>query len=154
MRAVLARPEGGLIAAGHVKVEGGASGLLVALDDGGRELWRRQYGSSGYERFKGAVRLNDGWLLLGTTHDQNTQGWMLYVDARGEQRWERKAGGSSYDVLYSAAVVEDGVVAVGQTSGETDNHGWALKVDFDGEVLWQRRLEGVDLSVRDLGERR
>ena len=83
---------------------------LVQLDDTGKILWKKRYGTRGSELATGITRLEGGdLLLLGTTETEEdsygaskgkTDIILLRISERGKILWRARFGGSETELAY------------------------------------------------------
>jgi hypothetical protein len=102
------------------------------------EQWRQTYGGSGDDMFSDVVRTDDGgYLLVGWTARETTDGWVMKVDGEGEREWERTLGGSGTDRLWGVVRTDTGYLLAGRTDADGAT-GWIVEMDGDGEVREER----------------
>jgi hypothetical protein len=103
------------------------------------EQWRQTYGADGDDIFADLVRTEDGgYLLVGWTERETTEGWVLKIDGEGERVWERTLGGAGTDRFWGVATTDNGYLLAGRTDAEGATSGWVLELDSDGEVREER----------------
>ena len=169
LRAAVALPDGGLLAAGHTErpAEGAADqapnrdAWVVRTDGLGRLLWQRSYGGRGADAARALLLLPDGgFILAGETNSPDLPGaatrggtdvWVLRLDARGALLWQRTYGGSLNDGAWAALLQPEGsIVLAGGTAsadgemppgrGRTD--GLLMLLNPDGSLRWRRTFGG------------
>jgi hypothetical protein len=97
--AVAQTPDGGVVGVGFV-VESGKvemhnwDGLIVKLDAGGAELWRRTIGGSRRDEFTGVVAASDGSMFVagytGSQGQDDWAPWLMHLSSTGELIGEAK----------------------------------------------------------------
>jgi hypothetical protein len=104
------------------------------------EQWRQTYGADGDDMFSDLVRTEDGgYLVVGWTQRETTEGWVVKIDGEGEREWERTLGGSGTDRFWGVAETEDGYLLAGRTDGDGGTTtAWLVELNADGEVREER----------------
>lgn len=107
----------------------GADSFLAKYDPDGRQLWRRQFGSTGDEVTYGvATDAHGNTVLCGYTDGPlggpnigGSDGWIAEYDSTGAQVWARLIGTVDTDQVFACATNASGdVFAAGGTDGDLD----------------------------------
>lgn len=131
---------------------------LLLLDESGRLLWQKNYGSPGEDRMNALAQTFDGGYLLSgyttTGGSGKKDGWLLRVDAQGDTLWQKTAGGPQDDVLNDVLQTADGgVAAAGSIQTKTGTQMWIYRTYADGQLRWQQTFGGPGHSeARALAE--
>jgi hypothetical protein len=149
--AVLALPDGGVLATGAYGADG--QGWVLRLDAKGALLWEKRYGGTGYDVFNAVTRLGaGGFIAAGTTRSKGPVGgaaWVMRMDDRGEPVWERLLtpvkGASANSVL---ALADGGLLVAGGSVvepglGMDKERAWIARLAADGTVLWTKVFDGT-----------
>jgi hypothetical protein len=162
--AVLAEPDGGVVAAG-TSVNRGAAGdadgrlwILKAAKDGGilwSHVWECSDLSDGLNRTGRVLAAPGGGYLLASTlkpRDRTeSYAFLARLGPDGSLVWEKKFGGAglggaalSFKIRNACAAGADGFMAVGSVSSEPGRETdlWAARFDWEGRLVWQRRYGG------------
>lgn len=121
----------GTAGASNKHVKGDA--WMVKTDVSGSVDWERRYAEGSGSAFYGAVALDDGYLVVGSSNDGG--GLVVRVDDEGEERWNASHGTVVGDVLE----VDDGFLLSGGDLGGGSLKTWVGKVDYGGTLDWQRK---------------
>ena len=134
---------------------GGFDAWLAKFDSSGRELWRKQLGSSEWDFCWSVVVDASGSIsATGRTkgdlagHNQGDyDAWLAKFDGRGALLWKNQIGTTRSDSSRSLAVDRAGAVYVaGRTAGDLagTNQGlydvWLAKFDSAGAEVWRKQL--------------
>lgn len=167
-------PDGGFILQGiTVSANGDATGnhgnydlLVVKTDPDGNTLWKKLYGSTGFENTGNILNTSDGGYLMGGTCGANngdvsgnhgsTDYWIVKLDNAGNIQWQKSYGGSNSENLYNIKETSDGgYIAIGNsTSIDGDisgNYGnldtWVIKISSSGILQWQKNYGGTGIDL-------
>jgi hypothetical protein len=144
--AILALPDGFVLAGEHVGLGGVADGWVARLDATGQLLWDRSFGGTAADLLYAAARLPDGGLALVGAADNpgvGTDLWALALDPKGYLRWQQQgASGGSGGRIVQGLVTRGGLdlVAAGQQGSFGPNggssSGFLVAFDALGRSLW------------------
>jgi subtilisin-like proprotein convertase family protein len=135
---------------------------IAKRDANGEEIWKRQFGTVGYDAAtavavgaSGNVYLT-GWTdgVLGDGSNTGRDAWIAKYDSNGELLWKRQLGAAAnsssagYDLSKGAVAVgsDDSIYLTGFTYGSLNgtNQGeadaWVAKYNSDGTEAWVRQL--------------
>lgn len=136
---------------------GGQDVFLIRLNDTGKVVWAKSYGSSGTEKgysIKVDQTADSGFAITAVTTGFSAQGEDLYflkLDKNGVVQKQKKLGGTGTD--YGRVVLQssDGNFLVGGTSGSSPKSGaqdaYVIKLDTAGDTLWTRKFGFAGLST-------
>lgn len=103
------------------------------------EEWRETYGGEGDDIFADLVRTADGgYLLVGWSERETTEGWVVKIDGDGAKQWERTLGGSGTDRFWGVVSTEEGYLLAGRTDTESGPEGWVVELGPEGEPQAER----------------
>lgn len=157
--AVAAGADGSIYVGGYTKGElGGANAgdkdvFLAKLDQEGKQIWLRQFGSAGEEKGMALAVSGDGVYLAGMTAgalgDQvgGVDGFVARFDHDGTRTWAKQFGTEQADEFW--AMVSDGsggVLLTGYTAGDFagelagDKDLIVARVDQTGAVVWKDQV--------------
>jgi hypothetical protein len=131
---------------------------------GGKELWTRQFGSSGVDQVLAISADEGGVTVVGSTDGrlpkQEAVGGLDLFAARfgprGRQLWVRQLGTKGDDRATAVVTVPGGAYVAGSTTGRLggDRRGvtdaFLLHLDADGDVVWVRQF-GTDRAEEVTG---
>jgi hypothetical protein len=141
---------GGFIVAGSSQSGQNDDALLVKIDEGGNELWRKVFGGDGGDGVSSIVATPDGgYLFVGSTSSYSVGGrndydiYMVKLDGNGNQQWMRTYGGSDWDQASHVALAHDGgYIIAGWTAsseyGAVARDVLLVKTDPQGDKQWHR----------------
>ena len=157
--------EGNLAATNH----GGADVFLGRYNDGGQQLWIRQFGSDGKDLPWGMAPAGDGgFYVAGTTEGQLAEGeyqggkdaFVARYSASGERLWIHQIGTGGDEQGWAVAAGGDGTAYLGgSTSGRLVDgahqgleDAFVAAFDDTGDLLWigQKGTPGKD-EIKGLG---
>jgi hypothetical protein len=117
-------------------------GWIVRTDFQGNKLWNKTYEEKISCEIRNAVKINNGFLLVGNKFSLNgdSEGWLLRIDESGNVLWSETLGESGINRIFSATVTTNGYVLVGFVYpwGSINSKAWMIKTDTDGKVQWNR----------------
>ncbi|MEI2698606.1 MAG: hypothetical protein V9E94_09710 [Microthrixaceae bacterium] len=134
-------PSGGAI--------GGGDALMMQVDDAGRPVWARQFGSGLLDAALGVTGVPDGdGIVVGFT-DGDLEGptnggrdaFISRFDPSGNQRWVTQIGSAGSDVLRCVAVTGEArrgdlrFAAAGTTDGDVDLDGPAVNAGMNDALV-------------------
>jgi hypothetical protein len=152
LEALLAMPDGGLVAAGYSDSvlgdrHSGAYGLsdawVVRLNSSGDLLWERSFGGGLYDRAKSVAMTSDGGFIVGASSSSSFNGnknspnfgktdyWLIRLDGDGNKIWDRSFGGLEEDYLQTVLQTSDGGFLLAGTSGSRPG-GTKTSTNFSG----------------------
>ena len=125
---------------------GSSDAWLIKVDENGNEIWNRTYGGDGEDFGFSILKLNDGYLIVGSTSSYGKNGssdaWLIKVDENGNEIWNRTYGGDGEDQFRAGKISTDGnIFLAGLTSSYGKNSsmdGWLMEVDQKGIEKWNR----------------
>lgn len=128
----------GVAGSGNVKVEPA------------KLIWEKTYGGSGDDRAFSAAKVDDGFLVVGSSKSlkvDETVGWVLRLNSIGEVVWNWTFSVEDGSEFRQVLSLTDGFLLVGNVfklSGDVD--GYVLRTDSEGRLMWNITLgsEGVD----------
>lgn len=111
--------DGYFIMAGYTESSGLGKGdaWLVKTDEHGREIWKKDFGSTGQDAFRELVLLPDGTVLAAGFKNDSRGGDIWLVNIREQEIvWEQELGRGNFESVQSMALMPDGgAVLVGNT---------------------------------------
>ncbi|WP_293262105.1 MULTISPECIES: S8 family serine peptidase [unclassified Microcoleus] len=152
--------------AGNIYTVGRTSGNLAGSNQGiydawiskynsaGEQIWKRQFGTAGYDAARGVAVDNEGNTYAigwtdgegGNTSDRNS--WIIKFDSNGNEIWKKQLGTLNDDVSNGAiSIGSDGSICIvgrttnnlpGISQGSTD--AWAAKYDSNGNLIWTKQI--------------
>jgi hypothetical protein len=141
--------EGGYLVVGSStsQIPNITSAWVLKLNYSGDAVWNRTFFESAGSEFRYAMRLEDGFLLVGNVFraSGDQDGYVVKICDDGTPVWNVTIGGPDLDKLFSAARTnDDGFVLVGLTHswGAGSSDVWAIKIDGKGNVLWNKTCGG------------
>jgi hypothetical protein len=136
---------------------------LIKYDNTGKQLWTRQFGSSGSDESKGVTTDSNGNIYLtgktkgdlAGTNAGDLDGWIAKYNSDGDRIWTKQFGTYSSD--YSEGITTDSsgnIYLTGMTGGNLAGNfagyldGWVAKYNSDGDRIWIQQFGGSfsDLS--------
>ena len=159
--AIIQTFDGGYLMAGYSEASTGSdnvspagkNGWLLKVDEKGRTLWSRFYGSSGNDEFKDVIATDDGGFIAIGEKDQKP--WILKLDAQGNVIWEETTPCAGQPTFARAGTLgKDGILYVtGYTSEENKNYLFLSTYDAEGHLVGDYKVyrdmprEGNDLTL-------
>lgn len=135
--------EGHFLLAGYTESSGMGKGdaWLIKTDERGREIWRKEFGTTGRDLFQSLVLLPDGSVLAAGYKNDARSGdiWLAKIDEQ-QLIWEQELGHGQFEAVKSMALMPDGgAVLVGnsQKSSLSDKGNvYVLRTLPDGNQSW------------------
>jgi len=137
-----------------------SEGWIFKLNEDGEVLWHQCYGGSDIELFRGILELDDGYIILGSSHSNDldlpgnyglSDVWILKIDKDGDLLWSKNYGGSKWDYFYRIFKNENNTFTIFCLTNSTDynvqgnNSGtvsdwvvWMIIIDENGNLLYQK----------------
>lgn len=121
--------------------------MLIHTDESGNELWKKTFGTQGWERvYDAALTKDSGVLIIGettNTSDGESDIYMVRTDKNGQLIWSQQMGSNGPDI--ATAVVHDNdttFIVCGQkyVSDSSMYKGWLARMDHHGNILWEKLL--------------
>ncbi|MBN2134150.1 MAG: hypothetical protein JW737_00315 [Acidobacteria bacterium] len=157
---IIKTADGNYVMMGSTNVESPTSGqnmdgmniILVKITESGQELWRKVYGSGGYDDGYGLTEAADGSLVV--TGEWDSRAGMFKTDANGNLLWSLKL-----DVLegtaYAVVETDEGdflILAESWRESYNSYRAFIARVDTSGNIIWDRSIsyDGFDLWPSDL----
>ena len=123
---------------------------IFSINDTGKLLWEKSYGSTGYDVFGGFYKTFDSGVILNggaenidgdvtSTHD-STGGadfWIVKINDTGAILWENTFGGSNGDTGSNVVQTIDSGYAV---IGGTKSNNWDVSGNHGSEDVWLLKL--------------
>ena len=143
---------------GHMASDdSGAKGWMILTDAIGRDVWKKEFGSSFTQSLDWVHAENDLFVSVGYQQDETTDPWLLVVDGQGEALVSKRWNDNAFTSLTTAVWNKKGndLIALGLSASTQDGHLdgdaglWSVRVNIDGTATWDRTARG-DLSA--LGE--
>jgi len=144
---------------------------VVKVANTGELLWEKSFGGSGIDIAYSAVRVNDGFIIVGDTRSTdgditNNNGeadfWIVKIDVEGNLVWEQSYGGTDFESARAIKPLNDGNFLVAGSSRSSDgdvseNNGendfWIIKINGEGSLLWEQSFGGSEIDFsRDIVE--
>jgi len=114
---------------------------LIRLDQAGTEIWQKTYGGSDEDFGRDIVKLNDGYLIGGSTRSNGSGDFDFYlikISESGDEIWQRTYGGPNKDRLDSLSYLAgDGFLLLGDTSTSKQRDVLLIKTDLQGNETWR-----------------
>jgi hypothetical protein len=136
---IIALVDGNYLLIGAKVLSGLDRGWLIKIDPDGEIIWQKTYihnGNTANEFYNGKELNNGDLALVGGTHDNDDNGWLVKTDSTGNILWQRKYNPTNdVDLLYALLPVSDsGFLLSGQTWNNSahNQEGWLIKVDSIG----------------------
>ncbi len=136
---------------------GGQDVFLIRMNDTGKVVWAKSYGSSGTEKgysIKVDQTRDSGFAITAVTTGFSAQGEDLYflkLDKHGTVQNQKKLGGAGTDYGRAVLQTSDGNYLVGGTSGSAPKSGaqdaYVIKLDTAGDTLWTRKFGFAGLTT-------
>jgi hypothetical protein len=135
--------DGHLILAGYTESAGLGKGdaWLIKTDENGKEIWKKDFGSTGKDAFLKLVLLPDGSVLAAGYKNDSRSGDIWLANIREEKLiWEKELGRGNFEAVKSMALMPDGgVVLVGNSQKSSlGDRGqvYVLRTKPDGSESW------------------
>jgi septum formation inhibitor MinC len=159
---------------GNVFVTGYTFGALAGVNQGERDawvakyspngtlLWKKQLGTSKYDRSNGVAADSSGNVFIsGTTlgalagdFKGRSDAWVAKLNTNGKFLWKKQLGTSSDDTSNGVATDSSGHVFIsGDTTGglaggnQGSNDAWVAKYSPNGTLLWKKQLGSPEIDV-------
>ncbi len=138
---------------------------LVKIDQNGKEVWQKSFGSKYKDVLKKVVELPSGEIVLagssnspmGASKNTVNRGladwWVLKLDTKGNSLWQKVFGEDGDDQLYSLLLTKDDNLLIGGNfrtyakDGSGDSDFVLKKIDFEGNILWENTYSEGDNDV-------
>lgn len=149
--------DGGFIIGSTYRVMGKEKITLVKTDRNTEVQWSKQYGGNGIDRLGSILKLNDGYLICGSTTSFGKGGMDVYlirVDVSGQVLWGKTFGDWNDQTGSAVTQTSDGNFLIAGTSTNpyqfmVDPDGWSInqndlyliKVNSNGDLLWNKRID-------------
>ncbi|NJM62287.1 MAG: hypothetical protein HC849_22125 [Oscillatoriales cyanobacterium RU_3_3] len=139
-------------------IAGSNQGLYDAwiskYDSTGKQIWKRQLGTTGYDAASGVAVDKDsnvyaiGWTDGESGNTSDRIGWVTKYDGNGNQIWKRQLPNSNYDISNGAiSLSSDGsIYIVGRTTvtapgtNQINTDALVAKYDSNGNPLWVKQI--------------
>lgn len=111
--------DGHLILAGYTESSGLGKGdaWLIKTDERGREVWKKDFGSTGEDAFRKLVLLPDGSVLAAGYKNGSRNGDIWLANIREQAVvWEKELGRGNFETVKSMALMPDGGVVLAGNS--------------------------------------
>jgi len=141
---------GYLVAGGSGSWRAGNNDLWVLkLDEQGKIVWQKTYGSDQWDYAAAVLPLADGGcVVVGGTQSfgaKDFDGWALKLDPHGQVLWQKMIGGDKEDRFYAILLTADqNYLIAGATAsfGAGSSDVWVVKLNPAGQILWQKTYGG------------
>jgi serine/threonine protein kinase/Tol biopolymer transport system component len=135
-------------------------------DEGGTEVWTRQFGTTGWDEvFGSTTNANDGIYLVGLTDGtldgQSSAGgkdaFIWKYDGAGSVVWTKQFGTTADENAEAVSVVGSDAYVVGRTFGTFagqasggNSDAFVSKIEGDGKLIWTRQFgaDGDDVAFQ------
>lgn len=121
---------------------------VAKLDSTGNVVWEKTYGGQYDDKPASAVKVSDGYIIVGSTTSSNTSGTdilAIRIDNSGNIIWQKTFGGSSGDNASKIIETQDGnyaIIGSTQSFNAQDFDFYLLKIDGSGNKLWDKLYGG------------
>jgi hypothetical protein len=131
--------------------------LFIKMDTLGNVLISKKIGTNFSEEAYRILKCNDdsGFLIIGSTTENNTDALIIKVNPNGEVLWNYRYGGLEAEILSDGIELENGNFVFTGTSfsfGNVSNDGdiWILSTDNLGNVIYSKNFGqfGTDRGKR------
>jgi hypothetical protein len=123
--------------------------------------WQQSYGGSDEDISQDMVKLQDGYLIIGSTSSADSPVsyshgswdiWIIRIDSLGNTLWEKTLGGSDIDFSWSAfqATGSPDIFILGgssSTDGDISSdpypgiyNNWLMKISENGDIIWNKKF--------------
>jgi len=146
---------------------GGTDYWLIKIDSAGNQIWDKDFGGSGYERFSDMAVFNNGDILLsgysnspasgdkteghfGSVYDNDI--WVIKLDSNGNKLWDKTIGGDSSESggyiailnnkIYLASSSFSGISGLKTENSKGGLDYWITKLDSSGNLIWDKTIGG------------
>ncbi|MFC7210554.1 hypothetical protein ACFQL3_08700 [Natronoarchaeum sp. GCM10025321] len=139
--------DGGYVIGGSTQsyATAGQDMWLLKTTGDGRVEWERTYDRSYTDMLEDIVRTrDDGYALVGTTLDEDTDCWIVMTDSDGTVDWEESMSRNGGVVGRSVIQKDDGgivIAGVSNNTGGQQKEGWLASLDAEGGMEWQRTYD-------------
>ncbi|MFC1851904.1 hypothetical protein ACFL27_17060 [candidate division CSSED10-310 bacterium] len=144
-RSVQLTSDGAFIMCGWLEDKSGHQSniFLLKIDDGGNELWSREYAPADHNQGYSVQQTADGgYIICGNSRFNDDDIFLMKSDNAGNEQWIRYFGGKDNDYGFYVQQTHDGGYIM---CGSGDRRGWLdteklilIKTDVWGNVLWYR----------------
>ncbi len=143
-----------------------SDGIIVKYDTNGNVVWKKNFGGTSGEYFRGGTSVSDGYIAVGYSY--STDGDLLNLhygttsyndaiivkyDVNGNIVWKKIYGGTTYDEFYDITPVQNGYITVGYSnSSDVDladvevkgsSDGTIVKYNTSGNIVWKKNFGGT-----------
>lgn len=158
--------DSGYILAGYTQSqgEGNKDCWLLKVDDTGKMLWEKTFGTPTSDAANQVVATTDGgYLMVGTHHESERQKkdgiisldfkhfvWVLKTDGDGKELWRKSMDCDDMVSINGLIKTTDGGFAVVANTKFKDKKYediWVLKLNKDGEKQWGKILKGESVDA-------
>ncbi len=153
--------DGGFLIMGYSRgfsLWGAGDLFFIKTDEGGNELWQKNYGASHDDYGMDMIECEDGSIVITGTksgfyndvqdnyrvHDADI--FMIKTDENGNELWQKTLGGTGHDFGCSITGANDGFFILGSTQsfGNGSFDMFLIKTDRDGNEEWHKTFGGDD----------
>lgn len=146
--AMKATPDGGAVLAGNTSSFGPGidndiwNMWLVKVDANGNKQWDSAIGSLQHDGAKDVIVLNDGYMVVGYTHDETNPGIGVYkLDLNGKLVWSKNYGHGIGQAITQTNDENFVIVAPSiLTMYDIATDIYMIKINSNGDILWERTL--------------
>ncbi|MBN1271483.1 MAG: hypothetical protein JXB26_04360 [Candidatus Aminicenantes bacterium] len=134
--------------------KGDQDAYLIKIDDEGKKLWEKTYGSEKFDMGHDIFETHDGNLAIIGYSKTNSKGendaWVMKVDVHGHVLWETVYGGEEEDRAVNGLQDKEGNFYI---TGYTKSYNasiwdlFLLKIDSHGETKWWRNHSGINADL-------
>ena len=147
----LAKTENAYVICGYTLSfgNGKADVWVIKTDAQGNEIWNKTYGGKGDDFGKRIIRVNNGYVIVGSSGDRNGDIWVIETDENGNEIWNKTYGGKDYERGEDILKTKDGYLICGVTAsygkwGTWD--AWVIKIDEYGNKIWNKTYDHGDME--------
>ena len=133
---------------------GDQDAYLIKIDDEGKRLWEKTYGSENFDMGHDVFKTNDGNIAIIGYTKTNSRGqndaWVMKLDLHGNILWERVYGGEKEDRAVNGVQDKDGNFYITGYTKSFNASIWdlfLLKIDPQGEMKWWKNHSGISADL-------
>jgi hypothetical protein len=120
-KALAPAADGGYVAVGEVRLDGGIGSVIVKFNANGEMQWRKPIGTNSHCRMEAIAATGNGYMAIGELYNSGFYFFAAGFDLNGKEQWTQSYGGEPHQHFGAITKASDGNYAViGEANSEDD----------------------------------